>query len=82
MCGRPLRCKREIGVRRGRVQSCVRPVCAALNIRWLTSRAAVGRDHALKPGLLEGSIRFTLSSRDVEELLAERGIEASYDTVL
>jgi putative transposase len=26
-------------------------------------------------------LRFTLSYRDVEELLAERGIEASYETV-
>src|SRR3954469_14838062 len=26
-------------------------------------------------------LRFTLSFRDVEELLAERGIETSYDTV-
>jgi transposase-like protein len=26
-------------------------------------------------------LRFTLSCRDVEELLAERGIETSYETV-
>jgi len=31
MCGRPLRCKREHVMLRGRVQSCVRPVCAALS---------------------------------------------------
>jgi transposase-like protein len=26
-------------------------------------------------------LRFTLSSRDVEELLAERGLEVSYETI-
>jgi len=30
MCGRPLRCKGKMMLLRGRVQSCVRPVVAAL----------------------------------------------------
>jgi transposase-like protein len=41
--------------------------------------------HRFPPALIQHAIwlylRFTLSYRDVEELLAERGLEASYETV-
>ena len=41
--------------------------------------------HRFPPDIIRLSIwlyyRFTLSLRDVEELLAERGIDASYETV-
>lgn len=41
--------------------------------------------HQFPPGVIQHAIwlylRFTLSHRDVEELLAERGIDVSYETV-
>ena len=41
--------------------------------------------HRFPPEIIQHAIwlylRFTLSYRDVEELLAERGLEVSYDTV-
>jgi putative transposase len=41
--------------------------------------------HRFSPSVIQHSIwlylRFTLSYRDVEELLAERGLEVSYETV-
>ncbi len=41
--------------------------------------------HRFPPAIIRHAIwlyaRFTLSFRDVEELLAERGIDASYETV-
>jgi len=41
--------------------------------------------HRFPPAIIQHAIwlylRFTLSYRDVEELLAERGLEASYETV-
>jgi hypothetical protein len=43
------------------------------------------RRHRFPPAIIQHAIwlylRFTLSYRDVEELLAERGLEASYETV-
>jgi hypothetical protein len=43
------------------------------------------RRHRFPPELIQHAIwlylRFTLSYRDVEELLAERGLEISYETV-
>jgi hypothetical protein len=43
------------------------------------------RRHRFPPPIIQHAIwlylRFTLSYRDVEELLAERGIEVSYETV-
>jgi putative transposase len=43
------------------------------------------RRHRFPPGVIQHAIwlylRFTLSYRDVEELLAERGLEVSYETV-
>jgi putative transposase len=43
------------------------------------------RRHRFPPPIIQHSIwlylRFTLSYRDVEELLAERGLEVSYETV-
>src|SRR6266403_538675 len=43
------------------------------------------RRHSFPPAIIQHAIwlylRFTLSYRDVEELLAERGLEASYETV-
>src|SRR3982074_1254321 len=43
------------------------------------------RRHRFPPPIIQHAIwlylRFTLSYRDVEELLAERGLEASYETV-
>src|ERR1700692_4099909 len=43
------------------------------------------RRHRFPPEIIQHAIwlylRFTLSYRDVEELLAERGLEASYETV-
>jgi transposase-like protein len=41
--------------------------------------------HRFPPSIIQHAIwlylRFTLSYRDVEELLAERGLEVSYETV-
>ena len=41
--------------------------------------------HRFPPAVIQRAIwlylRFTLSYRDVEELLAERGLEVSYETV-
>ncbi len=41
--------------------------------------------HRLPPGIIQHAVwlyfRFPLSYRDVEDLLAERGIDASYETV-
>ena len=41
--------------------------------------------HQFPPGIIRYAVwlyfRFTLSYRDVEELLAERGLEVSYETV-
>ena len=43
------------------------------------------RRHHFPPEIIQHAIwlylRFTLSYRDVEELLAERGVEISYETV-
>ena len=43
------------------------------------------RRHRFPPPIIQHTIwlylRFTLSYRDVEELLAERGLEVSYETV-
>ena len=43
------------------------------------------RRHRFPPSIIQHAIwlylRFTLSYRDVEELLAERGLEVSYETV-
>src|ERR1700676_822402 len=43
------------------------------------------RRHRFPPPIIQHAIwlylRFTLSYRDVEELLAERGLEVSYETV-
>src|SRR5690348_6443351 len=43
------------------------------------------RRHCLPVGIIQHAIwhylRFTLSYRDVEELLAERGLDVSYETV-
>ena len=43
------------------------------------------RRHRFPPPIIQHAIwlylRFTLSHRDVEELLAERGLEVSYETV-
>jgi putative transposase len=43
------------------------------------------RRHRFPPPIIQHAIwlylRFTLSYRDVEELLAERGIDVSYETV-
>ena len=43
------------------------------------------RRHRLPPTLIQHAVwlylRFTLSYRDVEELLAERGLDLSYETV-
>jgi transposase-like protein len=43
------------------------------------------RRHRFPPPIIQHAIwlylRFTLSYRDVEELLAERGVEVSYETV-
>ena len=43
------------------------------------------RRHRFPPPIIQHAIwlylRFTLSYRDVEELLAERGLEISYETV-
>src|SRR5947208_10996595 len=43
------------------------------------------RRHRFPPGIIQRAIwlclRFTLSYRDVEELLAERGLDISYETV-
>src|SRR5262249_10318042 len=43
------------------------------------------RRHRFPPALIQHafwvSLRFTLSYRDVEELLAERGLDISYETV-
>jgi len=43
------------------------------------------RRHRFPPSIIRHAIwlylRFTLSYRDVEELLAERGLEVSYETV-
>ena len=43
------------------------------------------RRHRFPPQIIQHAIwlylRFTLSYRDVEELLAERGVEISYETV-
>jgi transposase-like protein len=43
------------------------------------------RRHRFPPAIIQRAIwlylRFTLSYRDVEELLAERGLEASYEAV-
>ena len=43
------------------------------------------RRHRFPPPIIQHAIwlylRFTLSYRDVEELLAERGLEGSYETV-
>jgi putative transposase len=43
------------------------------------------RRHRFPPEIIQHAIwlylRFTLSYRDVEELLAERGLDASYETV-
>jgi len=43
------------------------------------------RRHRFPPPIIQHAIwlylRFTLSDRDVEELLAERGLEVSYETV-
>jgi transposase-like protein len=43
------------------------------------------RRHRFPPGIIQHAIwlylRFTLSYRDVEELLAERGLDVSYETV-
>jgi hypothetical protein len=49
---------------------------------WISSPTA---DIASRPPIIQHAIwlylRFTLSHRDVEELLAERGLEVSYETV-
>ena len=41
--------------------------------------------HRFPPGIIQHAIwlylRFTLSYRDVEDLLAERGLEVCYETV-
>ena len=43
------------------------------------------RRHRFPPEIIQNAIwlylRFTLSYRDVEELLAERGLDISYETV-
>jgi putative transposase len=43
------------------------------------------RRHRFPPEIIQHAIwlyrRFTLSSRDVEELLSERGLDVSYETV-
>jgi putative transposase len=43
------------------------------------------RRHRFPPGIIQHAIwlylRFTLSYRDVEDLLAERGLDISYETV-
>ena len=43
------------------------------------------RRHRLPPAIIQRAVwlylRFTLSYRDVEELLAERGLDISYETV-
>ena len=43
------------------------------------------RRHRFPPGIIQHAVwlylRFTLSYRDVEELLAERGLDISYETV-
>ena len=43
------------------------------------------RDHRFSPAMIQLTVwmyaRFTLSLRDVEELLAERGLDISYESV-
>jgi putative transposase len=39
------------------------------------------RRHRFLAEIIQHAIRFTLSYRDVEELLAERGLDISYETV-
>jgi putative transposase len=51
----------------------------------LISETLCYRRHRFPPEVIQHAIwlyfRFTLSYRDVEELLAERGLEISYETV-
>ena len=43
------------------------------------------RRHRFHPGIIQQAVwlhyRFTMSYRDVEDLLAERGIDVSYETI-
>ncbi len=51
---------------------------------WAMNKS-VYRDHRFSPTIIQLTVwmysRFTLSLRDVEELLAERGLDFSYETV-
>jgi hypothetical protein len=49
--------------------------------RWLKSHTAVSAFPRLSSSTLYGSTCLTLSVRDVEGLLAERGLDISYETV-
>ena len=50
-----------------------------------TVRNPLYRRHRFPPGIIQHAVwlylRFTLSYRDVEDLLAERGLDISYETV-
>ena len=52
----------------------------------LCARCADRRRHRFPPVIIQHAVwlycRFTLSYRDVEDLLAERGLDISYETVL
>jgi hypothetical protein len=49
---------------------------------WLRSATAAIAFHPRSSSTPSGSnLRFTLSYRDVEELVAERGLDISYETV-
>jgi putative transposase len=39
------------------------------------------RRHRFPPAVIQHAVCFTLSYRDVEDLLAERGLDISYETV-
>jgi len=51
---------------------------------FMTSKISCKR-HRLPPDVIRYAVwlyfRFTLSLRDIEELLAERGIDVSYETI-
>ena len=53
--------------------------------RWMNSRTSLYKRHRFPPEVIQYAVwlyyRFNLSHRDIEDLLSERGIEVSYESI-
>jgi hypothetical protein len=90
-------CRERAGARQGGRSLCIRGDDRALrlalsrqrwraSIRWVRWRMTISFSrHQFPPAIIRHAVwlyvRFTLSYRDVEDLLAERGLDVSYETV-